>query len=29
MEIKFNKLANNLDIILIKGTKKYILNVAE
>ena len=29
IEIKFNELTNNLDIRLLKGTKNFILNIAE
>ena len=29
MEIKFDQLANNLDIRLIQGSKKSVLNIAE
>ena len=29
IEIKFNELASNLDIRLLKGSKKLILNIAE
>ena len=29
IEIKFNELANNLDIRLINGSKKSILNIVE
>ena len=28
IEIKFNELANNLDIRLLQGSKKFILNIA-